>query len=136
MRDLATCSSFVWRATLCRPGPGQPPVRCHAPQNALFMVLGHEGCGAVQAALAAKFQGARERSRIQLLLDNILPGLDEVAPLLPPQQQLNQAVEANVRWTMRQLVETPEGRARMAEGRMKLAGAVYEIATGRVRLLG
>lgn len=102
----------------------------------LFMVLGHEGCGAVQAALAAKFQGARERSRIQLLLDNILPGLDEVAPLLPPQQQLNQAVEANVRWTMRQLVETPEGRARMAEGRMKLAGAVYEIATGRVRLLG
>jgi carbonic anhydrase len=102
----------------------------------LFMVLGHEGCGAVQAALAAKFQGARERSRIQLLLDNILPGLDEVDPLLPLQQQLNQAVEANVRWTMRQLVETPEGRARMAEGRMKLAGAVYEIATGRVRLLG
>ena len=105
-------------------------------KRSLFMVLGHEGCGAVQAALAAKFQGARERSRIQLLLDNILPGLDEVAPLLPPQQQLNQAVEANVRWTMRQLVETPEGRARMAEGRMKLAGAVYEIATGRVRLLG
>ena len=101
----------------------------------LFMVLGHEGCGAVQAALAAKFQGARERSRIQLLLDNILPGLDEIDPRLPPQQQLERAVEANVRWSMRQLLETPEGRARMAEGRMKLAGAVCEIATGRVRLL-
>ena len=101
----------------------------------LFMVLGHEGCGAVQAALAAKFQGSRERSRIQLLLDNILPGLDEIDPLLPTQQQLERAVEANVRWTMRQLYETPEGRARMAEGRMKLAGAVCEIATGRVRLL-
>ncbi|MGO9374151.1 MAG: carbonic anhydrase [Syntrophobacteraceae bacterium] len=101
----------------------------------LFMVLGHEGCGAVQAALAAKFQGARERSRIQLLLDNILPGLDEIDPLLPPQQQLESAVEANVRWAMCQLLETPEGRARMAEGRMKLAGAVCEIETGRVRLL-
>jgi carbonic anhydrase len=37
---------------------------------------------------------------------------------------------------MHQILDTPEGRARMAEGRMKLMGAVYDIATGRVRLLG
>jgi len=36
---------------------------------------------------------------------------------------------------MQQLLETPEGRERIAEGRMKLVGAVCEIATGRVRLL-
>lgn len=36
---------------------------------------------------------------------------------------------------MRQLLETPEGQARLAEGRMKLAGAVYEIESGRVRFL-
>ena len=101
----------------------------------LFMVLGHEGCGAVQAALAAKFQGVQERSRIQLLLEKMLPGLDQVDPELPPPRQLERAVEANVRWSMRQILETPEGQARMAEGRMKLVGAVYEIATGRVRLL-
>ena len=101
----------------------------------LFMVLGHEGCGAVQAALAAKFQGVQERSRIQLLLEKMLPGLDQVDPQLPPPRQLERAVEANVRWSMRQILETPEGQARMAEGRMKLVGAVYEIATGRVRLL-
>jgi carbonic anhydrase len=101
----------------------------------LFMVLGHEGCGAVQAALAAKFQGARERSRIRLLLQNMLPGLEGIDPKLPPQQQLACAVEANVRWTVRQLLDTPEGRARMAEGRMKLVGAVCDIVTGRVRLL-
>ena len=101
----------------------------------LFMVLGHEGCGAVQAALAAKFEGARERSRIQLLLQSILPGLEGIDPQLPPLQQLACAVEANVRWTMHQFLETPEGRERMAEGRMKLVGAVCDIATGRVRLL-
>jgi carbonic anhydrase len=101
----------------------------------LIMVLGHEGCGAVQAALAEKFEGAQERSRIQWLLQNMLPGLDEVDPRLPPQQQVERAVEANVRWTMRQIFESPEGRARVAEGRVKLAGAVCEIATGRVRLL-
>ena len=56
-------------------------------------------------------------------------------PQLPPQQKLERAVESNVRWSMRQLVETVEVRARMAEGHMKLVGAVCEIATGRVRLL-
>jgi carbonic anhydrase len=28
----------------------------------LFIVLGHEGCGAVRAALQMKFHGARDRS--------------------------------------------------------------------------
>jgi carbonic anhydrase len=101
----------------------------------LFMILGHEGCGAVEAALATKFHGAQDHSRIQLLLENMLPGLDDLDPQLPPQQQLQRAVESNVRWSMRQLLETPEGRARMAEGRMKVVGAVCEIATGRVRPL-
>jgi carbonic anhydrase len=101
----------------------------------LLMVLGHEGCGAVQAALAVKFKGATERSRIQLLLKDILPGLQEIDPQLAPKEQLERAVEANVRWSMRQILETPEAHAAVAEGRAKLVGAVCEIATGRVRLL-
>jgi carbonic anhydrase len=98
-------------------------------------VLGHEGCGAVQAALAAKFHGVQERSRIALLLQSIQPGLAEIDPLLAPQQQLESAVEANVRWSVRQILESPEARARIPEGGIKVVGAVYEIATGRVRLL-
>src|SRR4051812_42394065 len=54
----------------------------------LFMVVGHEGCGAVQAALAAEIRGAQERSRIQLLLPNMLPGLGGGGPQLSPPQQL------------------------------------------------
>src|ERR1044072_4698863 len=50
-------------------------VHLHTP---LFIVLGHEGCGAVQAALAAKFEGARERRRIALLLKTILPRLPDL----------------------------------------------------------
>jgi carbonic anhydrase len=98
-------------------------------------VLGHEGCGAVQAALAVKFRGARERARIALLLDNMLPGLRDIGAELAPQAQLDAAVEANVRWSMHQLLDTPEGKARMAEGVMKLVGAIYELKTGRVRFL-
>jgi carbonic anhydrase len=103
--------------------------------TALFVVLGHEGCGAVQAALSVKLQGAQERARIALLLERILPGLQGIGAELAPQAQLEAAVEANVRWSMHQLLATPEGKARMAEGVMKLVGAVYELKTGRVRFL-
>jgi carbonic anhydrase len=101
----------------------------------LFVVLGHEGCGAVQAALHAREHGQRERHRIALLLENILPGLREVGTQLDPQAQLAAAVEANVRWSMQQLLATPEGKARMREGSVKLVGAVYELQTARVRFL-
>ena len=64
-----------------------------------------------------------------MLLERILPGLDKV------ENDLTTAVEANVYWSMRQLRETPEGRARMAEGVLKLVGAIYELQTGSVRFL-
>ena len=101
----------------------------------LFLVLGHEGCGAVQAALASKFRGARERSRIERLLDNIIPGLDDVPADVSAEEQLKVGVESNVRWSMRQIMETPEAQARAAQGVIKLVGAVYELTTGRVRFL-
>ena len=86
----------------------------------LFVVRGHEGCGAVGAALAARRGGSQEASRIALLLDNILPGLRDVPSGLAPAAEIRAAVEANVRWSMHQIVETPEARGRLAEGRMKL----------------
>jgi carbonic anhydrase len=104
-------------------------------QTQLFVVLGHEGCGAIQAALATKHQGVQQHSRIQLLIDNILPALDGLDTDLPPSKQLARAVEMNVRWTVRIILESPEGQARLAEGRMKCLGAIYEIETGRVRFL-
>jgi carbonic anhydrase len=104
-------------------------------QTPLFMVLGHEGCGAIVAALATKDEGARHRSRIQILVDSILPGLGELDPVRSPQERLTRAVESNVRWTVRQIQDSPEGRLRAKEGRMKILGAVYEIESGRVRYL-
>lgn len=107
-------------------------VHLHTP---LLVILGHEGCGAIQAALKAKIQGPSERSRIQLLIDGLIPALSEVDLSLDAEAQLSQAVEANVRWVMRQILESPEGQARLAEGRMKLVGAIYELKTARVRWL-
>jgi carbonic anhydrase len=104
-------------------------------QTPLFVVLGHEGCGAVQAALKTRYQGIQQRSRIQLLVDSILPALGDIDPALPPEQQLAKAVESNVRFTVGTILQTPEGQARLAEGRMKCVGAIYELQSGRVRYL-
>jgi carbonic anhydrase len=101
----------------------------------LFVVLGHTNCGAIQAALAMKFRDVRQPSRIELLLASILPGLDGIDPHADPAAQAVAGVEANVRWTMRQIAESPEGRGRAAEGEYRLVGAVCDIETGRVRFL-
>ena len=106
-------------------------VHLHTP---LFVVLGHEGCGAVQAALAVKRRRARALAHRAAAREH---------PAGPAGRQCGAgaagparaAVEANVRWSMHQLLDTPEGQARMAEGVVKLVGAVYELKTGRVRFL-
>ena len=100
----------------------------------LFLVLGHEGCGAVKAALDSKLHDVQHRSRIQLLVDTIVPGLPDFDDTAS-EHQLAVAVEANVRWSIRQLAESPEGRLAITEGRAKIVGAVYEIISGRVRFL-
>jgi carbonic anhydrase len=101
----------------------------------LFVVLGHENCGAVTAALDMKFRNEVQPSRIELLINNILPCLDNINAQADRKAQIADAVEANVRWSMRQIAESPEGRARTAEGAYMLVGAVFQIATGRVRFL-
>jgi carbonic anhydrase len=101
----------------------------------LFVVMGHEGCGAVQAAIASRFAGTQQAGRIEILLEQIIPALDDLDPNATPAELLSAGVEANVRRTMRELLETPEAKARLAEGHMKLVGAIYELDTGRVRFL-
>jgi len=101
----------------------------------LFVVLGHEGCGAVQAAIAEKFHGTRYRSGIASLLKSIGPALNDLDQTLSPAELLSAAVEANVRWTIRGINESPERKVRTVRDDVKLVGAIYDLVTGRVRFL-
>lgn len=104
-------------------------------ETPLLVVLGHEGCGAIEAALATKHEGEQFLSRVQLLLATIVPGLPDFDETLSPEEEMSRAVESNVRWTVRQILDSPEGQERLAEGQIKIVGAVYEIETGHVRFL-
>jgi len=107
----------------------------HHLRTPLFVVLGHTNCGAIAAAVDTLLHGTRQHSRIQLLVDCILPALLDLDTRLTPEMMRAQGIEANVRWSMRQILESPEGRERQTEGHMKLVGAIYELETGRVRFL-
>ena len=101
----------------------------------LFVVLGHDHCGAVKAAIGSKFHGATHKSRIEVLLENILPALENLDGKQPPESLLESAVEANVRHTIRQLLDTPEAKEKMSGNSMMLVGAIYDIESGTVRFL-
>ena len=104
----------------------------HSP---LLVVLGHEGCGAVTAALEAKAGKKPEDESIQNLVELIEPGIRDVDSTLAPQDQLKRAVEANVRWSLRQLNESPHAPPALKENRVLLTGAVYELESGEVHWL-
>jgi carbonic anhydrase len=69
------------------------------------------------------------------LLALIEPGLPKSLPGDNTEQQVNAAVEANVHWSIKQLAGIPEAKKAIEAGRFSLLGAIYELATGRVRFL-
>jgi carbonic anhydrase len=100
----------------------------------LLVVMGHEGCGAVTAALQAH-DDEKEQANVVAVLRMIRPGLRSLDPNLGGAARLAAAVEANVRWSMGQVAAPPAGRRLLESGQLVLAGAVYDLQTGRVRYL-
>lgn len=101
----------------------------------LVVVMGHEGCGAVTAALEAIDGRSNEQKYIAQLLRHIVPGLNDLSPNLNGPQRISAAVEANVRRSVALLKQIPEALAALEQDAFRLAPAIYELATGRVRFL-
>jgi carbonic anhydrase len=101
----------------------------------LVVVLGHEGCGAVTAALLAVDERLKEPQGVQGLLKLIEPGLPKDLPKDTPRERLRAAVEANVRWSIKQLAAVPEAKKALDDAKILLVGAVYELSTGKVKFL-
>ena len=101
----------------------------------LFVVLGHSGCGVVRTALEEKAGITRQAGRIETVVRLILPALRNFDATGDLARHLDAAIEANVRWSVTQLVEMPEARKPIAEKRIQIVGALYEAPTGEARFL-
>lgn len=102
--------------------------------TSIVVVLGHERCGAVQAALGQCDPGGP--LALNSLVEFIQFGLSRVQlPEGPPEVRWHAAVEANVRWSVQRLSRMPEVRMALESGKLKIVGAVYELDSGRVRFL-
>jgi carbonic anhydrase len=101
----------------------------------LVVVLGHEGCGAVTAALASESKREEESEEIKSLLARIQPALLEVDRSGKEEEVLSAAVEANVCWSMRQLGEVPVIKDAIEKDSLQVVGAVCDIETGKVDFL-
>jgi carbonic anhydrase len=72
---------------------------------------------------------------IDALVKLIEPGLTKLPRNLTKEARISAAVEANVRWSIKQLAEFPEGRRELEKKVITVVGAVYELGTGSVRFL-
>jgi carbonic anhydrase len=104
-------------------------------RTSLLMVMGHEKCGAVTAAVESLAGQGTEPKFIKSLIERIEPGLTNLPASLKGAKRVKAAVEANVRWTIRQLAALPEGKLGLDRKELALAGSVYDLATGKVRFL-
>jgi carbonic anhydrase len=101
----------------------------------LVMVLGHTNCGAVKAVLQYEKDRKPLPGHLQMMLDAVSPGVAE-AIRQGPANQLGHAIEGNVRHnTQRLRLAHPVIAKAVEEKRVEVVGAIYELATGQVRLL-
>ena len=99
----------------------------------LILVLGHSSCGAVETALAA-VQGNEIPAFAYLFAEEIGPAVRSV--LDEPGDLLVNATRANVEMGVAQLrTAEPELAAAVLEGRLTVAGGVYDLASGEVSFL-
>jgi carbonic anhydrase len=101
----------------------------------LIFVLGHSNCGAVQAAIQAIQENATLPGHLPELIAEIKPAVI-AAQATNPANLLNAAIAENVRQTVKEIAAAePLLSSLIASGKVKVAGGVYDIATGQVSLL-
>lgn len=100
----------------------------------LVLVLGHERCGAVGSAVAALRTGERPGGSLAYLVEQIAPAVAEVGADDPQIHPL--AIRRHVRRTVAALRADDLLAAPVAAGEVAVAGALYDLATGEVALLG
>lgn len=105
----------------------------------LVMVLGHQGCGAVKAAVATATKGAHQEGDIQKFVDPIVPVVEQVKrrdPKISTAGLTDESIKANVEQSVHELSHSEPLLSHLVEqGKVKIVGAEYHLHTGKVEVL-
>lgn len=130
--DLGPGEIFVVRVAGNTAGPSELGSLEYAVKYlgvSLVMVLGHEKCGAVKAALEEGVEGA-VADVVDRIRPAIKPVLDQVEKSRDP---WTEAVRANVRHTVGALMDgSPAIAEAVRSGSLGLEGGIFSFASGRV----
>ena len=100
----------------------------------LLVVLGHEQCGAVSAAIKTVKDGAELPGRLPHLVENIRPAVK--AALTQPGDLLANAIRENVLFNVEELkTATPILSRYVADNKVRIVGGIYKLADGHVEWL-
>jgi carbonic anhydrase len=96
----------------------------------LVVVMGHQKCGAVSAAV----EGGEEGGHLPDLLKAIQPAVDKAKGM--PGDEIANAVRNNVEMVVKQLrTSQPVLAPFVKQGKLRIVGAVYSLDTGKVTWL-
>jgi carbonic anhydrase len=101
----------------------------------LIMVLGHDACGAVSAAIKSIKENTTLPGHLPALVTSLSPAVKAV--LDKPGDTLNNAIRENVILNVEKLKSAaPILSKAVEEKKVRVVGAVYNLTTGRIDLVG
>ncbi len=101
----------------------------------LIVVMGHEACGALRAAVAVTREQRQFSGNVSKVLQSLLPAVREADPWA--ETLIDAAALCNVRKVVRELQQeaSPALLEPQRRGALRVVGAYYHLDTGRVDLL-
>lgn len=100
----------------------------------VILVLGHEGCGAVAAAMLPQEEIDQEPKHLRRLISQIQPSVSNLPTIRDKKARMREAVISNVRTQVQRLREQQVIREAEASGDIRVIGGFYEIGSGAVDL--
>jgi carbonic anhydrase len=100
----------------------------------LIVVLGHDDCGAVKAAIDVVTKGKSFPGQLAGFVEPIVPAVQAVQNV-GSDQLLQAAVAQNIRQAVVALTAQPLVADAVAAGKLKVVGAEYRLSTGKVDVL-
>ncbi|HNW25327.1 MAG TPA: carbonic anhydrase [Candidatus Gastranaerophilaceae bacterium] len=102
----------------------------------LVIILGHENCGAIRAAIETQKDDSKISENLKAIMEHIYPAIESSECIEDSEDFLHCAVVSNIKYQLRDLLKKDEYLAQKVKtGEIMLKGALYNLATGKVELV-